>query len=75
MGKDTSPCIVGEYWLDKRRDGKSPDIWQIARYDAKSRSDVYRSTKRKALNDAIEVIHAYVAIRTAERSRAIGNRG
>lgn len=68
MGKDTSPYVIGEYWLDKRRDGKSPDIWQIARYDPKARSDVYRSTKRKDIDDAIGVIHAHV-----EKERAKGH--
>lgn len=68
MGKDTSPYVIGGYWLDKRRDGRSPDIWQIARYDAKARSDVYRSTKCRELDDAIGVIHAFV-----EKERAKGH--
>lgn len=68
MGKDTSPYVIGDYWLDKRRDGRSPDIWQIARYDPKARSDVYRSTKCQALDDAIGVIHAHV-----EKERAKGH--
>lgn len=68
MGKDTSPYVIGEYWLDKRRDGRSPDIWQIARYDPNARSDVYRSTKRKSLDEAIGVIHAHV-----EKERAKGH--
>lgn len=32
MPREDSPYIVGDFWLDKRRDGKSPDTWQIARY-------------------------------------------
>lgn len=68
MGKDTSPYVIGDCWLDKRRDGRSPDIWQIARYDPKARSDVYRSTKCRDINDAIGVIHAHV-----ERERAKGH--
>lgn len=67
MAKDTSPYVIGEYWLDKRRDGRSPEIWQIARYDAKSRSDVYRSTKCRALDDAIGALHAFVE---KERAKA-----
>lgn len=59
----------GEYWLDKRRDGRSPDIWQIARYSEKSRSVVYRSTKRRSLDDAKPVLHAFAA---AQRSKARG---
>jgi integrase len=49
MSRDDSPCIVGDYWLDKRRDGKSPDIWQVASYAPKSRSVVYRSTKQRTV--------------------------
>jgi hypothetical protein len=45
-----SPCIVGDYWLDKRRDGLASDIWQIATYVGKSRSVVYRSTKCRTLD-------------------------
>lgn len=68
MGRDTSPYIVGDYWLDKRRDGKAPDIWQIARYEADaSRSVIYRSTRKRDLKDAIAVIHAH-----DERERAKG---
>jgi hypothetical protein len=44
------PLIVGDYWLDKRRDGLSPDIWQVASYAAKSRSVVYRSTKQRTVD-------------------------
>ena len=51
----------GEFWLDKRRDGKSPDIWQIAHYSTKSRSVVYRSTKRRSLDEAKPILHAYAA--------------
>lgn len=50
MPRDDSPFIVGDYWLDKRRDGKSPDIWQVASYSKKSRSVVYRSTKRRTVD-------------------------
>ena len=61
MSRDNSPFIVGDYWLDKRRDGKSPDIWQVASYAAKSRSVVYRSTKQRALAGAIEFIRSFEA--------------
>jgi len=67
MGRETSPYIVGDFWLDKRRDGRSPDVWQIASYDARTRSICYRSTRRKGLEDAKGVIHAHV-----ERERARG---
>lgn len=73
MSRDDSPCIIGDYWLDKRRDGKSPDIWQIATYSPKSRSDVYRSTKRRTveLEAAKEILRSYEA---AERSKEQGQR-
>jgi len=67
MGRETSPYIVGDFWLDKRRDGRSPDVWQIASYDAATRSICYRSTRRKSLDDAKAAIHAHV-----EASRAKG---
>lgn len=66
MGRDTSPYIVGDYWLDKRRDGKSPDIWQIARYDAKARSDVYRSTKQRDLEAAKRVLDVHFEVQRAK---------
>lgn len=50
MPRDNSPLIVGDYWLDKRRDGISPDIWQVATYSGKSRSVVYRSTKQRSVD-------------------------
>jgi integrase len=63
MPRETSPFIVGDYWLDKRRDGASPDIWQIATYAGKSRSVIYRSTKRRTveLEQAKAVLRAYEA--------------
>lgn len=57
MSRETSPYIVGDYWLDKRRDGHS-SYWQIATYKPGSRSVVYRSTKRRDLDDAIAVFRA-----------------
>jgi len=61
MSRETSPCIDGDFWLDKRRDGKSPDIWQIASYSPKSRSVIYRSTKCRDVDDAKAVLHAHAA--------------
>lgn len=66
MGRENSPFIIGDYWLDKRRDGKSP-FWQIASYSEGSRSVVYRSTKRRDVESAIPVIRAYEA---DQRSKA-----
>jgi len=59
----------GEFWLDFRRDGKSPGVWQIATYSPKSRSVVYRSTKRRSLDEAKPILHAYAA---EQRSKAPG---
>lgn len=61
MSRKGSPLIVGDFWLDKRRDGKSPDIWQIATYSDKSRSIVYRSTKRRTVDEAEPILRAYEA--------------
>jgi integrase len=69
MSRDTSPLVLGDYWLDKRRDGKSPKVWQIATYSGKSRSVVYRSTKQRAVEDAEPILRAHEA---QERSKAQG---
>lgn len=61
MSREDSPLIVGDYWLDKRRDGKAPGIWQIATYSGKSRSVVYRSTKQRSVEDAEPILRAYEA--------------
>lgn len=66
MPRHTSPYIVGDYWLDKRRDGKSPH-WQITSYKTASRQVVYRSTHTSDLDDAKPIIDAFV-----ERQRAKG---
>lgn len=67
MSRETSPYVVGEFWLDRRRDGAAPDIWQIARYAPGSRSVLYRSTRKRLLDEAKAEIHAHV-----ERERAKG---
>ena len=69
MPREDSPLIVGDFWLDKRRDGLAPDIWQIATYSGKSRSVVYRSTKRRTVEDAAPVLRAHEA---QARSKAQG---
>lgn len=64
MGRADEPYRVGDYWLEYRRDRKNkPDakkIWQVARYDAASRSVIYRSTRTVDLDDAKAYIHAFV---------------
>jgi hypothetical protein len=66
MSREDSPLIVGDYWLDRRRDGRSP-FWQITSYSESARSDVYRSTKRRDVEGAGEVLRSYEA---AQRSKA-----
>lgn len=61
MPRESSPHIIGDYWLDKRRDGRAPDIWQIAAYNMGSRSVVYRSTKQRTLEGAIAYFQAWDA--------------
>jgi integrase len=70
MSRETSPYCVGDHWLDKRRDGQSPDVWQIATYNPKSRSPVYRSTKQRDLGAAKSVIHAFVEKARAKSSQS-----
>ncbi len=71
MSRENSPCIVGDYWLDRRRGTKTSEIWQIAHYDANARSIRYRSTHRKHVDEAKAVIHAYVeALRSRQPQRA-----
>lgn len=71
MPRDQPIFRVGDFWLAKRRDGKSPDIWQIATYSGKSRSVVYRSTKRRTVE--LEAAKADLrAHEAAERSKDKG---
>src|SRR3546814_2925171 len=75
MAKETSPFVVGEYWLDKRRDGQAGNVWQIARYSAESRSIIYRSTKRGDLEDAKGVLLAFVIQDRAKRRQTAAQAG
>jgi hypothetical protein len=63
MPRHDSPYIVGDYWLDKRRDGKSPDIWQIA---TGTRRVVYRSAHTRSLEEAKASIDAFHAEQQAK---------
>jgi hypothetical protein len=69
--RETSPYIVGEYWLDKRRDGASPDIWQATTYKPGSRQVVYRSTKCRRLEDAQGWLHSYVDDQRAKKPQQV----
>lgn len=60
MSRETGALIVGDFWLDKRRDGKSPEIWQIA--TASGRTIIYRSTKCRSVKDASEVLRSHEAL-------------
>ena len=71
MSRETSPCIVGDWWLDKRRDGKSPDIWQAATYKRGSRQVVYRTTKCRGLDDATTWLFAFVDEQRSKRPQTV----
>lgn len=66
MSRESSPYILGEFWLDYRRDGKAKGIWQIARYDEATRSVVYRSTRKRDLADARADLDAHFAMQRAK---------
>lgn len=57
MGRER--YTVGDYWLDKRPDGRSP-FWQIYWYDQGAKTTRCVSTRRERLEDAKDAIHAYV---------------
>lgn len=61
MAIENRAYTIGDYWLAKRRDGKSPDVWQIASHSSKSRSVVYRSTKCRDLEKAKAVLRSFEA--------------
>ena len=67
MSRNTSPYIVGDHWLDYRRDGKASGIWQIA--TARGRTIVYRSTRQRELERAKAAIDAHVAQERALTTR------
>lgn len=59
MSREDSPYIYGDFWLDKRRDGKAADTWQITWYEPGTRQVRYRSTRQSDLALAKAVIHAH----------------
>ncbi len=65
MSRETSKYVRDPYWLDKRRDGKAPDIWQIAR--AERGTVIYRSTRKRELADAIPIMDAYIEEQISKR--------
>lgn len=71
MPRKKEPYRVGEYWLAKRRDGKSPNIWQITRYSDKSRSNVYRSTRTGDEQLARAALHAFVEDQRAKKPQEV----
>lgn len=66
MSRDSSPYISGKFYLTKRRDGRSPDIWQIAE-TGRERQGAYRSTRKRDLDEAIAVLDAYILKQKAEQ--------
>lgn len=71
MSRENSPFIIGDYWLDKRRDGVASDIWQIASYRAGTRSVVYQSTKCRT----VDLDQAKEALRSHEASQRSKQQG
>lgn len=71
MSRETSPYVVGDFWLEKRRDGASPDVWQATTYRPGSRQIVYRSTKCRSLDDAKGWLHSFVDEQRARRAQPI----
>ena len=69
MSRKTSPHIVGDYWLEKRKDGASPDIWQIRCYNKQTRSRYYISTNCTNLEDAKPALDLYHAEQTIDDGR------
>jgi integrase len=67
LARDTSPFVVGDHWLDQRRDGKAAGIWQIAAKSGDGRSVVYKSTRTRDLKAAKAAIHAFVETKRAMR--------
>lgn len=67
MPREGSPFEYKGYWLDKRRDGKSPDIWQIA---SGTRQVKYRSTSERSVEDAKDVLIAYVTELEAKKPQS-----
>lgn len=71
MPREDSPYIVGEFWLDHRRDGASPDIWQAATYKRGSRQVVYKSTKCRDIADAKPWLDSYWDKQRAKQSQPV----
>lgn len=63
MSREAPEYTIGDYWLCKRRNGRSPDIWQIAWYDTAARELKYRSTKCRTvdLDRAKEILRTFEA--------------
>lgn len=58
MSREESPYIVGEFWLEHRRDGRAKGIWQIARPERGT--VIYRSTRTKDLDQAKAILEAHL---------------
>jgi integrase len=67
MGRENSPHVVGPFWLDRRPDGASPLVWQIATYDAKARTVRYRSTRCREIGQARDALDAHYASEKAAK--------
>lgn len=59
MSRKNAPFTLGQYWLDKRSDGKAAEIWQITSYNSKTRSNYYISTNCADVGSAIEAMKVF----------------
>jgi len=59
MPREDSPYVVGDFWLDQRRDKRAKGIWQVAWYEASTRQVRYRSTRTADIDEAKAFIHAH----------------
>lgn len=62
MSKLDSPYIIGDHWLEKRKDGRSPN-WQVAWLE--NRQIQYRSTRSDDLEKAKSYIEAFVSTKNS----------
>lgn len=73
MSRKDSPYVLDDLWIEKRKDGKSPGIWQIRTYNKETRSRHYISTDSRDIEDAKRALDIYHAERSLEFGLKDGN--
>jgi integrase len=63
--RSLSPFVMGDFWLDRRPDGKSA-AWQIAWYDRTAKCVRYASTRCETLDAAKVALEAHYAAAKAK---------